>query len=106
MAEREPLFRIGERGFECALRNAASLRAYADPATIKGGQCYFIALSFISDAIRGGHFAIREDELGACRRADTKFLLFLANLEARRPSFHHQRCNAFLAFRRIGVDVD
>ena len=30
MAEREPLFRIGERGFECALRNAASLRAYAD----------------------------------------------------------------------------
>src|SRR5882724_6654855 len=97
MAEREPFFRIAERGFECALRDAASLRANADPAAIKSGQRNFVALSFVSDAIRCGHFAICEDEFRACRRADTKLLLFLANLEARGTFFHHQRGNAFLA---------
>src|SRR5580692_3476774 len=102
MAEGHALFRIFERGFECALRDAAGLGGDADAAAVERGERDFVTFAFAADAIGFGDFAIGEDEFAARGGVDAKFFFFFADLETWRAFFNDQRGDAFFAFGRIG----
>ncbi len=86
VAERDTLLRIGERGLERSPRNASGLRSDADTPAVQRGERNLLAFALIAYAIRGGHFAIREDEFATGRRVDPQLLFFFADMEARRFS--------------------
>ena len=99
-------FRIRQRRFERALRDAARLRGDADAAAVERRKRDLVSFAFVADAIGHRHFAIGEDQFAARGGADAEFLFFLADLEARRALFHDQRGDSFFALWRIGVHVD
>jgi len=106
VAEGHALFRIFERGFECALCDAAGLGSDADAAAVERGESDSVAFALAADAVGFGDFAIGEDEFAARGGVDAEFFFFFADLEARRAFFDDQSGDAFFALRRISVDVN
>jgi len=98
VTESEPLFGIVQSRFECALRDASGLRGNSDSAAVESGERHFVAFAFVADTIRGGHFAIGEDEFATCGRVDAKFFFFFADFESRRSFFDDERGDAFSPF--------
>src|SRR5438132_14365900 len=101
MAKSEPLFGIVQSRVERALRDASGLRGDTNSAAVERGERDLVAFAFVADAIRGGHFAIGEDEFTTSGRVDAEFFFFVADFEARSAFFDDERGGAFLAFRGV-----
>src|ERR1043166_8056314 len=69
------------------------------------GKRHFVTLAFITNAIDGRDFTIREDQFAACGRADAQFLFFLANFKTGCSFLYDNGCDSFFALRRVSIYV-
>jgi len=100
MPESQTLLRVFQRGLECTLRNARRLRRNSDSSAVERGKCDFVAFAFVTDAIRRGHFAVREDKFAASSGADAEFLFFLPTLK---PGVPFSTTSAVIPFSPFAV---
>jgi len=84
------------------LRDARGLRGDADAPAVQRRKRHLVAFSFVADAIRNRHCAIREDKFAAGRGADPQFFLFLADLN---PGVPFSTTNAVMPFSPFAGSV-
>jgi len=107
VAELHTLPRVLDGVLERAEHDLHHLRRDADPRPIKGGKRQPVAVAFLTDAIRDGHYAALKQQLTVLRAANAHRALDLASTEAVCFRLDDERADAALcAPRRIGDRED
>jgi hypothetical protein len=91
---------------EGALGEADGLRGDADASAIESGERDFEALAFFAEAIRGGDFAIIENNLDGGRGALAHFVFVAADGEAGESGLDEEGGNSLPGCGRIGFGED
>src|SRR5579885_2777846 len=77
LAKLLPLFRIADRGIQCALRHSEPERRDGNPATVEDFQACREAFALLAQQILRRHLAVREDDFRSVAGAQSQFVLFL-----------------------------